>query len=261
MTKKTIISLSVLYAAVIIIMLALIPVEQKNEYYKKWGSLAVRAETDERARFVIENRELYPDQWFNMILYSNEDFEFAYNYPFMQDSYENMSFTEDELNSPAPALYMDDPRWVYEELSIKNYGCAALTITMANLAVRHDSGVDPVKVVNYAVEMGYYGFGGVDMVSVYDILTHFGLSAEEHFFDRNNGERITESELKSAVDTENSIVMAAVSGVTFGDHALIIRGYDENGFYINDPADPDNTEAVWDFSVFENELTYYWLIS
>lgn len=260
MTKKTIISLSVLYAAVIIIMLVLIPVEQKNEYYKNWGSLAVRAETDERARFAIENYELYPEQWFKM-LYNDEDFELAYNYPFMQDSYENMSFTEDELNSPVPALYMDDPRWVYEDLSIKSFGCAALTITMANLAVRHNSEADPVKVLNYAAEMGYYGFGGIDMNFVYDILTHFGLSAEEHFFDRDKGERITETELKSAVDTENSIVMAAVNGETFGNHAVIIRGYDENGFYINDPADPENTEAVWDFSVFENELSYYWLIS
>lgn len=258
MTKKDIISLSVLYAVVIIIMLALIPVDRKNEYYQKWGQLAVRAETDERARFAIENNELYPEEWFKM-LYSDEEFEFAYNYPFMQDSYENMSFTEEELNSSAPALYMDDPRWAYENLRIRDFGCAALSVTMANLAVRHNSEADPVKVMDYSMEMGYYGLGGIDSSAVYDILTYFGLSAEEHFFDRDN--RITEAELRSAVDTENSVVMAAVNGGTFGNHALIIRGYDENGFYVNDPADRENTEAVWDFSVFENELTYYWLIS
>lgn len=261
MTKKTVISLAVLYAAVIIIMLALIPVEQKNEYYKKWGKLAVRAETDERARFAIENRELYSDLWFNL-LYNDEDFELAYNFPFMQNSYANMSFTEEELHSKsAPALYMDDIRWVYEDLSIKSQGCVAVSITMANLAVKHNSEVDPVKVIDYATEMDYYGFGGIDTDAICDILDHFGMSVEEHFFDKDKGEKITEAELKAVLDSENSVVMASFQGDTFGNHALILRGYDDNGFYLNDPADPDNTAKVWDFSAFENELDCYWIIS
>lgn len=260
MTKKTVISLAVLYAAVIIIMLALIPVERKNQLYEQWGKLAVLAETDERARFAIENRELYSDFWFEK-LYSDDYFELAYNSPFMQDNYNNMSFTDAELAADVPALYMDDARWVYESPEIMLFGCVPVTITMAYIGVKHNSDVDPIKVKSYAEEMGWYDFGGIDQVAVNDILTYYGLSAEEHFFDADNGEKITEAELKAALDSENSVVMAAVRGDTFGNHALIIRGYDENGFYINDSADPDNTAAVWDFSVFENELVYYWIIS
>lgn len=258
MTKKTVISLSVLYAAVIVILLALIPVEQKNQYYKKWRELAVRAETDERARFAIDNAELYPDFWFNM-LYSDETFEMAYKYPFMQNNYENMSFTPEELDGGA--VYMDDERWIYEDYGVKAQGCVAVAVTMANLAVKHNSDADPVKVMAYADEMGWCGLGGIEQTAVKDILTHFGMSAEEHFFDKDNGEKITEAELKSAVDTEGTAVMAAVRGETFGNHALIIRGYDENGFYINDPASSERTAKVWDFSIFENELSYYWIIS
>ena len=55
--------------------------------------------------------------------------------------------------------------------------------------------------------------------------------------------------------------MAAMHGDTFGGHALIVRGYDENGFYINDPADEENTAQAWDFDVFANELGRYWEIS
>lgn len=258
MTKKTVISLAVLYAAVIIILLVLIPVEQKNEYYKKWRSLAVRAETDERARFAIDNAELYPDYWFNM-LYNDDTFELAYNYPFKKDSYQNMSFTDEELDGGA--IYMNDERWIYENYAIKSYGCAAVAVTMANLAVNHNSEVDPVKVINYADEMGWYNLGGISQEAVKDILNYFGLSAEEHFFDKNNGEKVTEAELKAAVDTDGTAVIAAVRGDTFGKHALIIRGYDENGFYINDPASSEKTAKAWDFSVFENELVYYWVIS
>lgn len=258
--KKMVIGLTGLFAAVIIVMLLLIPVEKKNEYYKKWGELAVLAETDERAKFAIDNAELYPEYWFQM-LYNDATFELAYNYPFKKDNYQKMSFTDEELNADFPAVYMNDERWIYENYGIKSQGCVAVAVTMANLAVRHNSEVDPVKVINYANEMGWYGFGGIDQANVSDILTYFGLSAEEHFFDKDKEEKITEAELKAAVDTEGAAVMAAVRGETFGNHAIIIRGYDEKGFYINDPADPEKTDKVWDFSVFENELCYYWVIS
>lgn len=259
--KKMVIGLSGLFAAVIIIMLLLIPVEKKREYYQKWGELAVRAETDERAQFAIDNSELYPEYWFKM-LYNDDTFELAYNYPFKKDNYKNMTFTDEELNSSGvPAIYMNDERWIYEAYDIKVQGCAAVTVTMANLALKHNSDVDPVKVTDYAGEMGWYGFGGVDQDSISNILEHFGLNSDEHIFDKEKVEKITKSELEAAVDTESAVVMAAVNGDTFGKHALIIRGYDENGFYINDPADPEKTAAQWDFEVFENELVRYWVIT
>lgn len=259
--KKMVIGLTGLFAAVIIIMLLLIPVEKKNEYYQKWGELAVLAETDERAKFAIDNAELYPEYWFNM-LYNEESFEFAYNYPFMKDNYKNMAFTDEELNgSEVPALYMDDVRWVYEDPSIKSQGCAAVAITMASLYVNHNNAVDPVKVVTFADEMGCYGLGGIDQANVTEIMEHFGMTVEEHIFDKENGEKVTEAELKAAVDTEGAAVMAAVRGETFGNHAFILRGYDDNGFYINDPANHERTAVQWDFEVFENELVQYWVVT
>ena len=261
--KKMVIGLLGLFLAVIIIMLLLIPVEEKHEYYLKWGELAVRAETDERAKFAIDNSELYPQEWFNLLYSNSEDiFDFAYRYPFCKDNYKNMSFTDEELNSEeVPAVYMNDVRWVYEDYGILTQGCAAVTITMANLYINHNDAVDPVKINDYANEMGYSGLGGIELENIADIMEHFGIIAEEHVFDKENGEKITESELKAAVDMENAVVMAAVRGGTFGNHALIIRGYDENGFYINDPADAERTAAQWDFDVFENELVCYWVVT
>lgn len=259
--KKTVIGLCGLFAAVIIVMLLLIPIEKKHEYYKKWGKLAVLAETDERAKFAIENAELYPKYWFNL-LYSEDEFELAYNYPFMKNNYQNMSFTAEELNSKEiPAVYMNDPRWAYENISVKSQGCVAVAITMANLYLNHNSDADPVKIMNYADEIGKVSLGGIEQDGISDIIVHFGMTSEEHIFNIENGESISESELKAAVDTEKTVVMAGLRGATFGNHVLIIRGYDDNGFFINDPSDPENTAVQWDFEVFENELVRYWIIT
>lgn len=262
--KKMVFGLTGLFAAVIIIMLLLIPVEKKHEYYQKWGELAVKAETDERARFAIDNEELYTDYWLKMLYSDNEEiFDFAYKYPFNKDNYKHMTFTDEELNSDEiPAVYMDDLRWSYEmNGAVKSQGCAAVALTMANLYLNHNSDVDPVKILDYADEMGYYGYGGIDQKNISDVIAHFGMTADEHVFDKDNDEKVTESELKSAIDTEETVVIAAVQGETFGNHALVIRGYDENRFFINDPADPEKTAKQWDFQVFENELVRYWVVT
>ena len=253
--------LSGLFAAVIVVMLLLIPVEKKHEYYQKWGKLAVLAETDERAKFAIDNAELYTEYWFNL-LYDEDDFELAYNYPFLKDGYMNMTFTDEELNSEeVPAVYLDDPRWVYEDEYIKSQGCVAVAITMANLYLNHNSNADPIKIINYAVEIDKIDFGGIEQDGISDIIEHFGMTSEEHILDVENGERISESELKSAVDIDGTVLMVGLRGETFGSHVLIVRGYDNNGFYVNDPADPENTAVQWVFEVFENELVSYWVIS
>lgn len=262
--KKMVFGLTGLFAAVIIIMLLLIPVEKKHEYYQKWGELAVRAETDERAKFAIDNADLYPETWFRMLYSESESaFDFAYNYPFNKDNYKSMTFTDEELNSDEiPAVYMNDTRWSYEMGgAVKTDGCVAVSITMANLYLNHNADVDPVKIISYANEMGYFGLGGIGQENVLDIMEHFGMTAVEHVIDKKGGEKVTESELKAAADIEGAVVIAAVQGGTFGNHALVIRGYDENGFYINDPATPERTAVQWDFEVFENELVRYWVVT
>lgn len=262
--KKMIFGLIGLFAAVIVIMLLLIPVEKKHEYYQKWGDLAVKAETDERAKFVIDNAELYPEYWFEMLYSESESkFDFAYNYPFYKDSYKTMTFTDEELNcNEIPEIYMNDTRWAYEmNGAVKTEGCVAVSITMANLYLNHNGDVDPVKIISYANEMGYFGLGGIDQENVSNIIEHLGMLSEEHILDKNNGEKITESELRATVDTEGAVIIVAVNGETFGNHALVIRGYDENGFYINDPASPEKTAMKWEFKVFENELVRYWIVT
>lgn len=256
--KKTAIVVSTVFAVILAVMLLLIPLELKNQKYEKWGKLAELAETDERAQFIIDNEELYPENVLNYV-YDEDEFEYIYNYPFFKDSYKTMSFTEKELNGiEIPALYMNDKRWAYEDNGYIRYsGCAAVSITMANLYLNRSSDIDPVKIMNYADEMDYTVLGGINEIYINSILEHLGFSYTEHILE----EPLTGPELKALLDNKDSVIMAAMHGDTFGGHALIVRGYDENGFYINDPASEENTAQPWELSVFENEMSRYWLIS
>ena len=156
MNKKSIIMFSILGVAIVLICFPLIHIESRRAYYDKWGELAALAETDERARFIIENEELYPQDILNLYYRKNDYFDFVYEYPFHKDDYANMSYTEKELNSDTvPALYMIDSRWAYEDnCRVRVYGCAAVSISMASLYLTHDTCVDPVKIMRYADDMG-----------------------------------------------------------------------------------------------------------
>ena len=54
------------------------------------------------------------------------------------------------------------------------------------------------------------------------------------------------------------MLLAGTHGSVFGDHAIIIRSYTEDGFMINDPASDENSEKTWTFEELKDELYYVW---
>lgn len=257
MTKKTAAIVITFFAVILALMIVLVPIQRKNEFKAKWGKLAELAETDERARFIIENEELYPKEILDIYYNDRDEFEYVYNYAFHKNDYSTMKFTEEELNcKTVPALYMSDYRWSYEDNRIvKNDGCAAVSITMANLFLNHDSSIDPVSVMRYAYKMGYDGFwGGIDAEKMPQLLTDLGFSYIQH----ENDDNFTETDLKELLNKDGTVLLAAMRGEIFGGHALIIHGFGQNGFLLNDPASPVKTGMEWDFETLNSELVYIW---
>ncbi|MBP1561138.1 MAG: C39 family peptidase [Oscillospiraceae bacterium] len=273
--KKTAIMILVTFAVVIIVLLIIEFVPGIKYHEKTSKELLLEkyaALNNEYGDYIAANGDLYPEEvltWCGFGEgYNEDDMMLVYNYPAHVNDYDSMSFTDEELNcKEIPALYMTDTRWGYEydgDGTISRDGCAAVSITMANLYLNHNSEVDPVKVMDYAYNNDYIGFsGGIRSRHISDVLEHFGLKNTEHNFDKDEGGsgELTEAELKNALDKENTAVMAAMYGETFSGHAIIIRGYDENGFYINDPGDREKTEKVWKFDELKGELMRYWEIN
>lgn len=265
MKKKEIIGLAVFFAAVAAVTALLIPIDVQNRLEKQYGELAVLARTDERARYIIDNIEDYPDSILDVYYNEEDSLDFVYNYPFHKNDYENMSYTDEELQSETvPALYMFDSRWGYETIGgsyIKSEGCGAVALAMAHLAVFHNGEADPVTIARLAEENDCIGgvFGGIRIHDIARLAGLMGFTVTEH--NCEEGVSLSEEELRAALDTPGTAVFAAMDGETFGGHAIIIRGYGEDGYYINDPASRENTETVWSFDVFKNELTRYYELS
>ena len=267
MDKKTIIGVSVFFAVVIAIMFALIPVELKNQKYEKWGKLAEAAETNSMAQFIIENEELYTEDIIDLYYGNNDNLEFVYNYAFHKDDYDTMTFTDEELNSEKiPVLYMDDPRWGYEyiyDTTIFENGCSAVAFTMANLYLNHNNNIDPVIFMEVAKALDAIAFPeGVMVMKMSEIADIFDLNAEgvDCTVDKKTG-FVEHEDLISVIDDKEAVLLIAVSSDVFGSHMLLVRDYSDDGYYINDPANPEHSATVWPFEDIEKDIRYYWKVT
>lgn len=268
MTKKSIAVTAGIFVVILAVLIALIPVQRKNELYAKWGTLAELAETDERISFIIENEDLYPEELIDMLHSDSEHYvDFVYNYPFHKDDYANMEYTAEELDGRVPALYMSDSRWCYQTLDgdffIKTDGCALVSLTMAYIGLTGKSDLDPYKIMLIADEMGAIGtFGGITDEDTAALCEAVGLKVSVTSFSENM-EKVAHADLdtiKSDLDSGH-IIMAGMAGETFGVHAIIIHGCDGDNLIINDPADPEKTARLWSFDAIEPEMMYLYDLS
>lgn len=260
-------------AVMVVVMLILIPVEKHQQEIKEYGQLAVAAENDERARYIIDNIDLYSKELVNIYNQSSaenkeEYLDFVYNYAFNKDDYSKMTFTEEELTSETiPALYMGDFRWAYEKIGnnyIKKQGCVTVSLTMANLYLYNDGSLTPKIIADKAVELGALNlFGGVNSLDVKRLAESIGFGCEEYIYDPDVG-GVGQPDIKLIRDIidDGHVLVAGMVGDTFGGHAIIIRSCSEDGIlYINDPASCENTEKEWKFDDLCSEMYYLWDLS
>ena len=271
--KKSVLAILATFAVVIIVLVLLIPVEQKNQKYNKFGRLAEAAETDERADYIIEHYDEYPE-YITKLFYNNSDDEetldFVYNYAFNKDNYTQMSFTEDELNAEGvPELYMFDKRWAYEKISddgaiVKTDGCAYTCLTMAYIGLTGNGDIDPVILANYAKAAGLMGgiSAGLKTSDIGTVCEALGLNAEYYNYDSDEGGTPIESADEiSVLLGEGKVLITAMYGETFGSHAIIIKSCDGGSIGINDPASAENTAQVWNFENIKSEIMGIWVVS
>ena len=103
-------------------------------------------------------------------------------------------------------------------------------------------------------------FGGTDNTRIDEACTLLGLTATEHDYTDGDGVQKTKTvqldELRAMLE-DGKVVIAAMSGETFGYHAVVIHSCDENGkIRLNDPDDYENTAKEWNFEEIEPSIKY-----
>ena len=198
-----------------------------------------------------------PREVAELLEHNEETFEFVKNYP-NREAYKDQSIdlSAEVSAGKAPLLMQWDMRWGYNEYGdsiIALSGCGPTCLSMAYIYLTGDTSKNPRVMAEYAQNNGYYTSAGTSWTLWTDGAAGLGLNGEELSLDENI--------MKKRLDSGKVIICSMRPGdFTTTGHFILIYGYDENGFLVNDPNRYSNSERVWDYDTLSGQIKNLWAL-
>lgn len=194
-----------------------------------------------------------PSELLEMLERNPDMADFVAGYP-KADRDKVGSFSKDEIEEEHPLLLQWDKRWGYYRYGgsmIAVSGCGPVCLSMVILGLKHEA-VPPSKVAQFSEKEEYYVQGsGTSWQLMTEGAAHFGLNGAEL--------SLNESSMKSVLDSSGMIICAMGPGdFTTEGHFIVIWGYDDEGFRVNDPNSRQRSSESWSFDQLRPQIKNLW---
>ncbi len=231
------------------------PIERQASQISR--DLKIKADADPIAAQIYENKDRYPETMLAAYLNNPEMQEFVADY-LDADPAEIGKFTEEEKNQEFPLLLQWDKRWGYVPYGgsiIGLSGCGPTCLSMVLVTLTGNEVYTPAQVAEFSEASGYYVEGsGTAWSLMTDGAAQYGLSVREL--------PLEESVMKSALDNGQPIICSVGAGdFTTQGHFILIRGYDADGFQVNDPNCAGRSEKAWPYEEIQGQIKNLWAYS
>lgn len=204
---------------------------------------------------IYQNKENYPESLMEALANNPEMARFVRDYP-EADKRAVAGLTESEKKQKYPLLLQWDPRWGYasygDSSSIAVSGCGPTSLSMALYYLTRDETLTPDKIAEYSMENGYYVSGtGTAWALMKDVPGQYGVKVSQPGID--------EWKMQKELDEGHIIICAMKKGdFTAAGHFIVIYGYDESGFKINDPNCVARSRKSWSFQKLGSQIKSLW---
>ncbi len=231
-------------------------VRDEAEVYQRLKELA---EEYSELKGIYQSKEDYPIKLLAALCNNPEMYEFVKNYPKYEAGDGSQAamakLTKEEKKQKYPLFLQWDKRWGYEaygDFNIAISGCGPTALAMAATIITEEDTITPDKVAEYSMENGFYVEGtGTAWSLMTDGAKDFGLNAKEISLD--------ESVMKQALDNGKVIICSMRKGdFTSVGHFIVIYGYDETGFKINDPNCIYRSSRTWKYEILASQIRILW---
>lgn len=219
------------------------------------GKTAGKGDSAGKDAYAALNRKQYPQELQELLELNEETLDYVTGYP-DRDSYigQPIDLADDFTAGEVPLLMQWDRRWGYDMYGssmIGLSGCGPLCLTMAYLYFTEDTEMTPREMAEYAQDNGYHTSAGTSWDLWTEGAEKLGLRGREAALD--------ERSMQAVLDSGGLIVCSMRPGdFTTTGHFILIRGYDENGFFVNDPNRRSNSERQWDFDTLRYQIKNLW---
>lgn len=203
----------------------------------------------------IMNSTQYPKQLKDLALKNEEALEFVYDYPTEHVKEHTIDLTEEASMDSVPLFVQWDKRWGYEKYSGNFFaasGCGPTTLSMVVVYLTHNRDASPLAVAKYSKKAGYSVDGsGSSWTLISEGCRHYGVKAKTVALD--------ESRMKAELDAGHLIVVnVGLGDFTDTGHFMVITGYDDEGFSINDPNSIEKSGKRWLFKNISSQIRAVW---
>lgn len=209
---------------------------------------------------ILDREQYYSDRMLESLVNNPEMYEFMDNYRIdrVKDITEKCSLTEAEMEQQWPLLIQWDSRWGYQEYGdsvIGLAGCGPTCVSMAVIGLTGDTTCTPDSIADLCREKGYYVENvGTSWKLITQGVLEFGLESKEIY--------MIEESMKAYLDQGKAIICSVRRGdFTARGHFILIYGYDEDGFFVNDPNSLLKSQKKWTFAELKPQVKNLWYIS
>jgi len=210
---------------------------------------------------IYEDSESYPVKLLASLCNNPELAEYVKGYLAYQNGDTSVAgeakLSAEEKKQKYPLFLQWDKRWGYEEygdFNIALSGCGPTTLAMAAVALTDDDTITPDKVADYSMSNGFYVEGtGTAWSLMTDGCENFGIKAEEIALD--------EYMMKSQLDAGKMIICSMRAGdFTSVGHFIMIYGYNDKGFFVNDANCIYRSSRTWAYDELKNQIRILWAL-
>lgn len=210
---------------------------------------------------ILENPALYPDKMLEALANNPEMADYVAGYPEMaekpsEDRKSGGGITGREKEQEYPLFLQWDPRWGYmpygQYSNVGLAGCGPTCLSMVMYYLLENEELTPDVIAAYSEDNGYYVWGaGTAWALLEDYPAMYGLSV------RQPGK--SEETLKAALDQERLVICSMGPGdFTAGGHFIVIYGYDDKGFKVNDPNCVARSRKQWTYEEIGWQIKQIW---
>lgn len=221
------------------------------------SKLAALALENKDIAAIYAEREKYPEELLAALAANQEMTEFVKGY-LASDGTVTGGINEEEKTQEFPLFLQWDTRWGYSPYgrsSISISGCGPTCLSMVIFSLTRDESATPDALARYGMDNGYYMEGEGTLWSfMTEAPLRYGINARELGLD--------EAAIKQYLDRGCPVICAMRPGdFTTTGHFIMVYGYDESGFFVNDPNSRERSKKQWDFDTLRYQIKNLWVYS
>ncbi|MCD8189169.1 MAG: C39 family peptidase [Clostridiales bacterium] len=205
-----------------------------------------------------QSGDAIPERLLQLVVNNVETIDFVADYPTKHDQDVDIDLSEEAKSEDVPLLLQWDERWGYEEYGdglLCYTGCGPTCLSMVALYLTGDADITPLAVANYADQAGYYTDGtGSAWTLMSEGCEHFGVTAVEMY--------VSESGMAEQLEAGHPMICAVGAGdFTASGHFIVIYGYSDGAFLVNDPNSPTRSAQTWSYDTLSSQIKNIWYYS